>query len=230
MVGGVDRYREVYAGFVDGEVAPEIAPLPDDLVLRAADIKGGAYFMDASQVGICRLPVNAWCVDATPLEHDYAVVILVEHGRVPERGNLARDWVEPAVTATAEMRAAELAALVAGHIRQMGFAAQAHFAGHCDLDLERLAVLAGLALRREDELVNPYVGRAFTLAAVSTAYALAVDLPLAQGAARAKGLSYWWGRNGAPRAAAPGAAAIALQPLSDGNGETGRPADDADPR
>ena len=66
LVGAVDRYREIYAGFVDGEAAPAPAPLPDDLERRAADIKGGAYFMDASQVGICRLPPNAWCAGAAP--------------------------------------------------------------------------------------------------------------------------------------------------------------------
>ncbi|MCE2481559.1 MAG: Fe-S protein, partial [Alphaproteobacteria bacterium] len=197
LVDAVDRYREIYAGFVDGEAAPAPAPLPDGLERRAADIKGGAYFMDASQVGICGLPHNAWCAEAAPSAHDHAVVVLVEHGRLPERGNLARSWVAPAVAAAAEMRAAELAALVAGHIRQMGFAARAHFAGHCDLDLERLAVLAGLALRRGGAAVNPYVGRAFALAAVSTDYALAVDLPLAAGAAGARGLGYWWGRGGA---------------------------------
>ena len=197
LVDAVDRYREIYANFVDGEVAPERAPVPDDLERRAADIKGGAYFMDASQVGICRLPENAWYAEAEPASHDFAVVILVEHGRVPEADNFARDWVEPGVVATAQMRAAELAALVAGHIRQMGFAARAHFAGHNQLDLERLAVLAGLALRADEALDNPYVGRTFTLAAVSTEYELEIDLPLSEGAAYAKGLSYWWGQNGA---------------------------------
>ena len=94
LVGAVDRYRGIYAGFVEGETAPAPAPLPDDLERRAADIKGGAYFMDASQVGICRLPHNAWCAEAAPSAHDHAVVVLVEHGRLPEPGNLARGWVD----------------------------------------------------------------------------------------------------------------------------------------
>ena len=197
LVDAVDRYREIYAKFADGEVAAAQAPLPDDLERRAIDIKGAAYFMDASQVGICHLPESAWLQGSQPEAHDHAVVILVEHGRVPETDNLAHDWVAPAVIATAEMRAAELAALVAGHIRQMGMAARAHLAGHNALDLERVAVLAGLALRDTDGIFNPYVGRAFTLAAVSTGYQLEIDVPLAESAARAKGMSYWWGQNGA---------------------------------
>jgi hypothetical protein len=170
LVDAVDRYREIYAGFVDGEVAPAQAPLPDDLESRTVDIKGAAYFMDASQVGICRLPERAWMSGKEAQPHDHAVVILVEHGRVPEADNAARAWVAPAVSATADMRAAELAALVAGHIRQMGMAARAHVAGHNDLDLERVAVLAGLALRDDHGLINAYVGSAFALAAVSTDY------------------------------------------------------------
>ena len=106
LVETVNRYREIYAGFVDGEVAPERAPLPDDLERRTADIKGAAYFMDASQVGICRLPERAWLSGSQPQPHDHAVVILVEHGRVPEADNAAHDWVAPAVTATADMRTA----------------------------------------------------------------------------------------------------------------------------
>ena len=198
LVDAVNRYREIYAGFVDGEVAPERAPLTDDPERCTIDIKGAAYFMDASQVGVCRLPANGWYADTEPLDHAYAVVILVEHGRVPKTDNLAHDWIAPAVVPTAEMRAAELAALVAGHIRQMGMSARAHFAGHNDLDLERLAVLAGLALRDGDGLINPHIGRAFSLAAVSTEYALEIDLPLSEGALYAKGLSYWLGQNGAP--------------------------------
>ena len=54
-----DNYRSILAQFVDDEVAPRKAPVPDDPERRAADIKGNAYFMDASQVGICRIPDNA---------------------------------------------------------------------------------------------------------------------------------------------------------------------------
>ncbi|NQU71397.1 MAG: hypothetical protein HQ514_12660, partial [Rhodospirillales bacterium] len=49
----VDRYSDVYSQFVTGEVAAQIAPLPDDLERRSIDAKGICYFMDASQVGIC---------------------------------------------------------------------------------------------------------------------------------------------------------------------------------
>jgi reductive dehalogenase len=95
------------------------------------------------------------------------------------------------------MRAAEIAACLAGHIRQMGWSARMHIAGDARLDAGRLAVLAGLAVRRGERFVNPYVGRDFALAVVSTDYQLAADQPLAEAALHAKGLRYWWGVNGA---------------------------------
>ena len=194
----VDRYSEVYSKFVEGDVAAEIAPLPDDLERRSVDAKGICYFMDASQVGICRMPDNAWLDGATKEDHGHAIVILVEHGRVPEKENFANSWVVPAVEATSDMRAAEIAALAAGHIRQMGFSARIHFAGHETVDRDMLAVLAGLALRGDGEIINPYLNDRFALAVVTTEYELAIDQPLSREARNVSSIRYWWGHNGAP--------------------------------
>jgi len=193
-----DHYREIFAKFIDGPVAPKQAPVPNDLARRAADVKGAAYFLDASQVGICEIPHNAWLGGLQHPAHRHAVVIVVERPRMPEDDNLARDWIAPALDTIADMRAAEIAVCVAGHIRAMGFAARAHFAGDCQLDTGRLAVLAGLAVRdADDALHNPFLDRGFAIAVVSTDYALARDRPLQADALRAKGLAYWWGINGA---------------------------------
>ncbi|GHD54677.1 hypothetical protein GCM10017083_32470 [Thalassobaculum fulvum] len=192
------RYDALFGGFVDGETAPVRAPVPDDLDRRAADIKGGAYFLNASQVGICRLPANAWLLGAKPAAHDHAVVVLVEHARLPEPDNLARGWIGDAAAATFDMRAGSLAVVVAGHIRRMGFAARAHTAADMLVDLNRLAVLAGLAFRSSDgPLSNPFIAGGFSLAAVTTDYALAVDLPLDPTAPGPSALRYWWGIDGA---------------------------------
>ena len=193
----VGRYREIYAGFVEGEPAAARAPVPDDPAPRAADIMGLSYFMDASQVGICRIPENAWLIGAEQSAHDHAVVLMVEHGRVPEKDNLAHEWVAPCVRPAADMLAAEIAAVVAGHIRQMGWTARIHITGHEFLDAERLAVLAGLAVRQGDAIVSPYLDDRFSLAVVATDYALPAETPLAPAALKAKGVRYWWGINGA---------------------------------
>ena len=197
LAEAVEKFTDIYEKFARAEPAEEKAPVPDDLARRAVDIKGVAYFMDASQVGICRLPEAAWLAGAEREPHDHGIVILVEHGRVPEPGNLAREWVLPAVGASSEMRAAEIAALVAGHIRVMGYSASMHGPDNGRVDAARLAVLAGLAVRRGGVIENPYVRRKFSVCVVSTDYGLAIDRPLAASALTARGFSYWLGQNGA---------------------------------
>ncbi|MGI9415325.1 MAG: Fe-S protein [Hyphomicrobiales bacterium] len=192
-----ERYRKIFARFVDGDPAPAKAPVPDDLDRRVQDIKGGAYFMDASQVGICAIPDTAWFKDTARPEHTFAIVILVEQPPAPKNDPMAAEWIDDALPAIADMRAAEIAVCIAGHIRMMGFSARAHIAGESLVDQDRLAVLAGLALRDGAGLTNPYAGRRFALASVSTDYALSQDDPLGAAAVRAMGLHYWWGINGA---------------------------------
>lgn len=172
----VRDYRELYARFAEEAHAPERAPGTDDPDRCTVDVKGACYFMNASQVGICEIPENAWLEGASPEDHRQAVVILLEHGRVPNDQPIAAGWIAPAVAETAHMRAAEIATTLARHIRQMGYAARADVAGHRKLDAERLAVMAGLAVRQGDRLANPFID-AFSLAVVSTDYELVLDRP-----------------------------------------------------
>ena len=192
------RYRELFARFAAGGPAEETAPVPARLDRRAEDIKGCSYFMDADQVGICRIPESAWLEGLLAIDgHTHAVVILVAFPALPDRDNLARAWVEDAVAATAGMRVLEIAACTAGHIRQMGFEARIHHAGGESLDRERLAVLAGLCLRAEGGLANPYIEGDFAIAAISTNYELECDSPLGPGAAHARNRAWQRGIAGA---------------------------------
>ena len=176
MLGDVTRkFRDMFADFATGDVAPATAPDTDDVVRCTVDIKGAAYFLDASQVGICLIPGSAWRTGTTSLPHSHAIVIMVEHSRIPDDEPLSAEWTRSAVVDTAEMRATEIAVNIAGHIRLMGYDARADVPGDRMLDEERLAVLAGIA----------------------TAYRLECDRPLAVTAMHAKGLRYWWGINDA---------------------------------
>ncbi|MEC7490913.1 MAG: Fe-S protein [Pseudomonadota bacterium] len=192
------KYRDLFSRFIKDDPVEKEAPVPTDLERRAVDIKGCAYFMDASQVGICRVPVNAWLEGSLPVKSQtHAIVILIEHPGLPDKDNIARKWVEGAVESSSEMRALEITACVAGHIRQMGFEARIHIAGDEKLDRERLAVLAGLCFRQEGDLANPFIKSGFTIAVVSTNYELHCDLPLASSASNACDRAYHKGVNGA---------------------------------
>ncbi len=192
------KYRELFSRFIEGEPVEKEAPVPRDLDRRAVDIKGCAYFMDASQVGICRIPDTAWLNSADAIAgHNHAVVMLFEHPRLPDADNLARGWVEGAVDSSYEMRGLEIAACVSGHMRQMGFDTRIHIPGAQLLDLDRLSVLAGLCVRLGEGLTNPFIDTGFTTVVVSTNYELACDVPLAASAANARSKAYWKGINGA---------------------------------
>jgi len=173
------------------------APVPDDPHRRMVDVKGYGYFMNASQVGICRIPANAWVQGAAAEDHDFAVVLLLEHGRVPEPGNPARQWIAPAIEEAAVCRIGGIAVCLAGHICRLGWPARAHVHGAGTLDVERLGVLAGLVVRDGESLHNPYFDHGFSIAVVSTSYELEPDRPLAAAALKARGVRYWFGQNGA---------------------------------
>jgi len=191
------RYESLFLDYRDGDVAAEIAPLPDDPQRRAEDIKGLSYFLDADHVGICELPAGALFVEAANRRHALAIVIVVAHGRLPEDDNLAHGWIAGAEHHIAEMRCGEIAVSVAGYIRQLGFPATAHGAGATGVDLDRLVVPAGIAVRDGARLVSPYLGDRFALAAVTTDYALATDDPLAADLGKVMGRRFRRGINGA---------------------------------
>ena len=170
-------YLDIFIDTAMREPAPARAPVPDDLHRRMVDAKGYGYFMNASQIGICCIPANAWTHDGEALDHEYAVVLLLEHGRLPEAGNLARAWIEPALDETGDARIGGIAVCLSGHIQKMGFPAAAHVMGAGSLDLDRMAVLAGLAVRVGDVLRNPFIAGGFSVAVVSTSYELALDRP-----------------------------------------------------
>ena len=183
--------------FRNGEVAPGRAQVPADLRRRAVDIKGNAIFLDAAHVGICRIPDTAWYEDREIPGHRFAVVLAVEKCRMPEADNPAYGWVEPARDDIAICRAASIAVNIANYIGALGFAATAHAAPVSEVDIERLAVLSGIACRFGDQVLSPFLDDDIALAAVTTEYALAVDLPLAPVRHASRGFRYWWGINGA---------------------------------
>ncbi len=190
-------YLDIFIENSGGEPAGQKAPVPDDPHRKMMDVKGYSYFMNASQVGICRIPANAWAEGAEPLDHDYAVVLLLEHGRVPEAGNPARKWIEPATRDAADSRIGGIAVCLSGHIKKLGYPATAHVMGAGSVDAERLAVLAGLLVRDGETLRNPYFDRDFSISVVTTSYELETDRPLAKSALKPKGLGYWFGQGGA---------------------------------
>ncbi|MCZ8172489.1 MAG: 4Fe-4S dicluster domain-containing protein [Brevundimonas sp.] len=173
----ISEYLELFRGLLHGPIAPEQAPITANPLERANNLKASAYFLDASLVGICCISPE---VDAgIPPGHTHALVYLVEFGREPWPGDPGEPWIAGTNAIRTDMRAAEIAAVLAGYVRWMGFDALGHVHGATSAHLEALAVRAGLARVEQGQLVAPFLGRGFRIGAVTCAYEMAEDLPLA---------------------------------------------------
>ncbi|MEM1047129.1 MAG: reductive dehalogenase [Pseudomonadota bacterium] len=116
----------------------------------------------------------------TIVGHSHALVFVYEYPRDPEPDEPGAAWIADAQAHRACLRAAETAIVIANYIRLLGHDARAHTATSSDVDLNRLTVAAGLATIAGDRLENPYLGDRFGVAAVTTAFEIAADRPLAE--------------------------------------------------
>lgn len=76
--------------------------------------------------------------------HTHAIVFLYENPRDLLPDELGTDWLEDAHAHRACLRATETAAVIANYIRLLGYDAKSHSAAASDVDLNKLALSAGL--------------------------------------------------------------------------------------
>ena len=112
--------------------------------------------------------------------HSHAIVYLYENPRAPDPAEEGCDWLDDALAERACLRAAETATVIANYLRLLGFPAKAQSGAATDVDLNKLAVAAGLARVAEGRLIAPFVGGNFGLGAVTCRMDLACDRPLAE--------------------------------------------------
>jgi reductive dehalogenase len=116
---------------------------------------------------------------ATGVEgHTHAIVFLYENPRAPDAGEAGTEWINDASAQRAGLLAAETAVVLAEYIRLLGYDARAHTCADADVDLNRLAVAAGLATVEQGVLRHPYIGTRFGLAAITTTFDMTPDQPL----------------------------------------------------
>ena len=110
--------------------------------------------------------------------HTHALVFLYENPReiLPEEPGT--DWIEGAYAHRAGLLASETAIVLANYLRLLGHDARAHTVSAADVDLNKMAVAAGLATVENGVLKHPYVGAGFGLSVVTTTFEIAPDRPL----------------------------------------------------
>jgi ferredoxin len=178
ILPALPEYRDLCLRFLDGEPAKQRAPVPDDPLTRARNLKASAYFLDATLAGACRIDYGDWTAEQPPA-HTHAFVFLIEFGREPKAGEPGAEWILGTNAARTDVRCAELAVVLAGYLRALGWSARGHIAGETLVSIERLAQRAGVARALDGTLKAPLMQRGFRLGVVTTDFEMAPDLPLA---------------------------------------------------
>ncbi|MEO1538149.1 MAG: 2Fe-2S iron-sulfur cluster-binding protein [Pseudomonadota bacterium] len=111
--------------------------------------------------------------------HTHAILFLTEMHRDPDPGERGTDWLTDAQAYRSALRSTETAVVIANYIRLLGWDAKAHTMTSTDVDLNRLAIEAGLATVESGALIAPFIGARFGLAAVTTTFEMTPDRPLA---------------------------------------------------
>ena len=181
-------YRQLIGAMVpyqDGPVAKRQAKDTHDPEANAEAAKALAYFLGGDMVGVCACPEFAWYshkVGGEPIEpyHRNAIVILIDQGYETMEGASGDDWISGAQSMRAYMRGAEIAGIMAEHLRSLGWSARSQTNADSHVLHIPLVLLAGLGeLSRIGELVlNPFVGPRFKSVVVTTDMPLKADKPI----------------------------------------------------
>ena len=182
-------YADMYDSQVDGPVAP-LAPIPDDPTERANNLKAGLYFLDADMVCCGLMPKGAWfdqsVTEANSHSHSHTVAVLAAFTRQLKGPQPGDAWINGTRQANADLRAAELAAITASYIRNLGFEATAHTPTQSLVDIDKVALQAGVVESLGGRLRAPYLKTGFGLAAVTTDMVITPDGPLARRRVRSR--------------------------------------------
>ncbi|MEH6517250.1 MAG: reductive dehalogenase domain-containing protein [Halioglobus sp.] len=159
-------------------INPDIGALSEELrTKQTTTLAAGIDVVMAELKDTMEKPVQA--VE----HHTHALVFLYEFPRDPETDEVGCDWIQDAQAQRASLRAAETSVVLSNYIRLLGYEARAHSGSCSDVDLNKLAVAAGLGevidTPQGPVVHNPYVGTCFGLGAITTTFEMSPDLPLA---------------------------------------------------
>jgi len=171
---------------VDGLVAAQKAPLPEDPGLLSRHIKELAYFLRADAVGICKLPPYAVYTNRYPkgesveLKHEYAIAILIDQDWRTSDLTTGNDWISNSMSFMSYSTSGFIACIMADYIRRLGYPARAHHARNYEVVVPPILLWAGLGemCRIGDCVLHPFLGPRFKAAVVTTDLPLAIDKPI----------------------------------------------------
>jgi reductive dehalogenase len=186
LSGALMQMQIVLREIVDGIVAGQKAPLPEDPALLSRHIKELAYFLRADAVGICKLPPYAVYTNSFPngekieLSHRYAIGILIDQDWRTSTATTSHGWISNAMSFMAYSASGFIACIMADYIRRLGFPARAHHARNYQVVVPPILLWAGLGemSRIGDCVLHPFLGPRFKAAVVTTDLPLLPDKPI----------------------------------------------------
>ena len=186
LSGALVQMQSTLSEIVDGIVATNEAPLPDDPKLIARHIKETAYFLRADLVGICELPPYAVYSNSTEtgepveLNHKYAIAIVIDQDFKTADATVGNDWISNSMSFLAYSTSGFIACILADYIRRLGYPARAHHARNYAVVVPPILLWAGIGemCRIGDIVLNPFLGPRFKAAIVTTDLPLAIDKPI----------------------------------------------------
>lgn len=171
---------------VDGDVAPQKAPIPDDPLLIARHIKETGYFLRADIVGISELPPYAVYSHSMNtgkpinLSHKYAISIVVDQDWKTADATVGNDWISNSMSFLSYSASGFIACILANYIRRLGYPARAHHARDYLVNVPPVLLKAGIGemCRIGDVVLNPFIGPRFKASVVTTDLPMAIDKPI----------------------------------------------------
>ena len=186
LSGALSSMAAHLKGVVDGLVASQKAPIPEDPKQISRHVKELAYFLRADAVGICNLPPYAVYSHSFPngepitLDHKYAVGILIDQDWKTAEAFNGHDWISNSMSFLGYSTTGFIACIIADYIRRLGYPARAHHARNYQVLVPPILLWAGLGemCRIGDCVLNPFLGPRFKAAVVTTDLPLAPDKPI----------------------------------------------------
>ena len=186
LSGALAQMQIFLREIVDGIVAQQKAPIPEDSAALSRHIKEAAYFLRADAVGICKLPPYAVYTHSFPngepieLNHKYAIGILIDQDARTSSGTIGHDWISNSMSFMAYSASGFIACILADYIRRLGYPARAHHARNYQVVVPPILLWAGLGemSRIGDCILHPFLGPRFKAAVVTTDLPLLPDKPI----------------------------------------------------
>ena len=186
LSGALAQMQIFLRDIVDGLVAKQKAPIPDDPALLSRHIKEAAYFLRADAVGICKLPSYAVYTNSFPngeaieLNHRYAIGILIDQDWRTSQATIGHDWISNSMSFMSYSASGFIACILADYIRRLGYPARAHHARNYQVVVPPILLWAGLGemSRIGDCVLHPFLGPRFKAAVVTTDLPLLPDKPI----------------------------------------------------